>query len=81
MVSANNPEKTGEDVYADSNVVNTFTLEDARYLKKPTDKILCTLADNKYISFGEYSVVDFDSKTKLFAVDRDRNLLMDRLAR
>ena len=55
MVEADYGQKSssgGEDIYADSTVVNSFTLDDARKLDKPTDKILCTLADNTYISFG-----------------------------
>ena len=37
---------TNDQVYASGNVVQDFTLADARELKKPTEKILCTLADN-----------------------------------
>ena len=68
MVSADNT-SVKEEVYADSNVVNNFTLDDARQLTEASDKILCTLDDNKYIRFGEYSVLDYDSKTKLLHVD------------
>ena len=83
MVEADYGQKSssGENVYADSTVVNSFTLEDARKLDKPTDKILCTLADNTYISFGEYSVVDHHSRTTLLHVEKERNELMDRMAR
>ena len=54
---------TNEQVYAGRNVVNEFTIDDARALTKPTERILCTLADNRYIRFGEYSVCDYDSRT------------------
>ena len=72
---------SSESVYADSNVVNNFTLEDARALKGPSEKILCTLADNQYIRFGEYSVVDYDSRTKLLHVSEERNKMTDAFAR
>ena len=84
MVSADPPPDKPtdqEEVYADSSVVATFTLEDARALKVPTDKLLCTLADNRYIQFKEYSVVDYDSRTKLLHVDGKTNVMMDQMAR
>ena len=80
MVSADNT-SVKEEVYADSNVVNNFTLDDARQLTEASDKILCTLDDNKYIRFGEYSVLDYDSKTKLLHVDEQTNVMMDNYAR
>ncbi len=80
MVSADASNAT-QSVYADSNVVNNFTLEDARAMKAPSEKILCTLADNKYIRFGEYSVVDHDSKMKLMHVTEEMNRMTDGFAR
>ena len=58
-----------------------FTLQDAKDMKGPTDKILCTLADNTFIRFGEYSVVDHDSKTELLHVSEDMNKMQDAYAR
>ena len=58
-----------------------FTIDDARALRQPTERILCTLADNKYIRFGEYSVCDFDSRTQLLHVSADENKQMDDFAR
>ena len=65
MVEANEPGEEGglEQVYAGGNVVNEFTVADAQALTAPTDRILCTLADNTFIRFGEYSVCDYDSRT------------------
>ena len=69
MVEAN-PTATGAaegeetaQVYADSSAKDFFTIEEAMALTEPTPRILCTLADNSYIRFGEYSVVDYDSRT------------------
>ena len=59
------------EVYAGSNVKQEFTIQDAQALQSPTDKILCTLADNTFIRFGEYSVCDYDSRTQLLHVDAD----------
>lgn len=59
---------TNADVYAGGNVVQEFTIQDAQALDKPTEKLLCTLADNRYIRFGEYSVCDFDTRTQLLHV-------------
>ena len=72
---------TLENVYAGSNVVSEFTIQDAQALTNPTDKILCTLADNRFIRFGEYSVVDADTRTQLIAVDSEQNKNMDDFAR
>ena len=70
-----------EQVYASSNVVNEFTIDAARALNKPTDKILCTLADNRFIRFGAYSVCDYDSRTELLSVSAEQNKMMDDFAR
>ena len=56
-------------------------MEDARSLKAPTGKILCTLEDNKFIRFGEYSVLDHDSKTQLLFVSEEMNTMQDTAAR
>lgn len=61
------------EVYAASNVASEFTIEQAKALTAPTDRILCTLADNKFIRFGEYSVLDYDSRTTLLHVDSETN--------
>ena len=58
-----------------------FTLENARALQAPTDKILCTLADNTFIRFGEYSVCDYDSRTELLHVTSEQNKMQDDFAR
>lgn len=71
----------GGEVYAAGSVASEFTLENARALDKPTSRILCTLADNKYIRFGEYSIVDYDSRTTLLSVSRTENKMMDDFAR
>ena len=65
MVESNEAGESGglEQVYAGGNVVNEFTIQDAQALTNPTDRILCTLADNRFIRFGEYSVCDYDSRT------------------
>ena len=83
MVEANEPGEEGglEQVYAGGNVVNEFTMADAQALTAPTDRILCTLADNRFIRFGEYSVCDYDSRTQLLHVDAERNKAMDDFAR
>ena len=73
--------KNSGKVYADANEKKSFTLQDAKDLKTPTDKILCTLADNTYIRFGEYSVVDYDSRTQLLFVSEDLNKMQDAYAR
>ena len=57
-----------EEVYAARNVVQEFTIDDARALTKPTERILCRLADNRFIRFGEYSVCDFDTRQQLLHV-------------
>lgn len=72
---------TNDQVYAAGNVVQEFTLEDARALKKPTEKLRCTLADNKYIRFGEYSVCDYDTRTQLLNVTAEQNQMQDAYAR
>jgi hypothetical protein len=39
--------------------------------KKPTDGFLCKLSDNKYgIDFLAFTVKDYDTKRKIFHVDR-----------
>ena len=88
MVEANSTaESTGtgdsgrSQVYAASNVVNEFSIEDAKALSKPTDRILCTLADNTYIRFGEYEVRDYDSRTQLLHVTAETNKQQDDFAR
>ena len=68
-------------VYAGENVVANFTVEDAQALTGPTDKILCTLADNRFIRFGEYSVCDFDTRTQLLHVSAEMNKQQDDFAR
>ena len=73
MVQANPDGNANSGVYAASNVVNEFTIEDARALTAPSERILCTLADNTYIRFGEYSVLDYDSRTQLVHVSREEN--------
>ena len=60
---------TNEEVYAGSNVVSEFSIADAQALTEPTTKILCTLKDNRFIRFGEYSVCDYDTRTQLLHVD------------
>ena len=70
-----------EQVYAASNVVNEFTIDDARSLSKPPERILCTLADNRFIRFGAYSVCDYDSRTELLSVTAEQNKYMDDFAR
>ena len=87
MVESTGP-TTGSDsdsarsnVYAGANVVSNFTVEDAQALTGPTDKILCTLADNRFIRFGEYSVCDFDTRTQLLHVTAELNRQQDDFAR
>ena len=69
------------EVYAGGNVVQEFTIADAQALQAPTDKILCTLADNTFIRFGEYSVCDYDSRTELLRVSSEQNKMQDDFAR
>lgn len=69
------------EVYADSTVAQGFTIEDALALTAPTDRILCTLADNTYIRFGEYSVADYDSRTTILHVTKETNEMQDAFAR
>ena len=54
-------------------MLTQFTLDEARALKQPTDKLLCKLDDNKHIAFGEYKVVDYNSKTVLLHVPKEVN--------
>ena len=61
--SVSDASNANDQVYAARNVVSEFTIDDARALSKPSERILCTLADNRFIRFGEYSVCDFDSRT------------------
>ena len=68
-------------MYASGDVASTFTVDDAMALTAPTDRILCTLADNKYIRFGEYKVVDYDSRTELLHVTAEENEMQDNGAR
>ena len=70
-----------QEVYAGSDVVQEFSIQDAQALTKPTDRILCTLKDNQYIRFGEYSVQCYDSRTPLLQVDAQTNKQMDDFAR
>ena len=70
-----------DEVYAGGNVVQEFTIADAQALQAPTDKLLCTLADNTYIRFGEYSVCDYDSRTELLHVTSEQNQMQDDFAR
>ena len=70
---ANTGSEQNQEVYAASNVVQEFTIDDARALQQPTERILCTLADNRFIRFGEYSVCDFDSRTQLLQVSAQQN--------
>ena len=45
--SSRTEESLGKEVYVQDPVLKqTFSLDDARKLSSPTDKILCTLADN-----------------------------------
>ena len=82
MVSSTTGSSTNSnDVYADPSTKNTFTLQNAKDMQKPTEKVLCTLADNTYIRFGEYSVIDHDSKTQLLYVSEDMNKMQDAYAR
>ncbi len=69
------------EVYAGSNVAESFTIDDAKALIKPTDKLLCTLADNTYIRFGEYKVCDYDSRHVLLHVTAEVNNMNDFYAR
>ena len=73
--------KSKAPVYADPNAAATFSLQDAKDLKSPTPQILCTLADNTFIRFGEYSVVDYDSRTQLLFVSEEMNEVQDQYAR
>ena len=45
-----------------------FSIADARALKKPAERLYCTLADNTWIRFGEYFVRDPDSGLTLVKV-------------
>ena len=78
MVEANPP---NNDVYVGGNAAATFTIEDAKALTAPTEKLLCTLADNTYIRFGEYKVVDYDSRTTLLHTEGEQNRMLDNFAR
>ena len=69
------------EVYAGSNVVQEFTIQDAQALQNPTEKILCTLADNKFIRFGEYGVCCYDTRTQLLHVTSEQNKMQDEFAR
>jgi hypothetical protein len=42
-------------------------------MKKPSAKIMCSLADNDKIRFGEYKVRDPDSNTVLLNVPQEMN--------
>ena len=42
---------------------------------------MCTLADNTFIRFGEYSVVDYDSRMELLSVSAEHNEFQDNYAR
>ena len=72
---------TNDSVYAGGTIVSDFNIEDARALTKPSERILCTLADNKYIRFGEYSVCDYDTRTPLLSVSAEQNKMQDEYAR
>ena len=63
----------GEQVYSQDGTKDVFTLDQAKALDKPTPKILCTLADNDVIRFGEYIVRDYDSKTTLLHITEEHN--------
>lgn len=57
----------------------SITPDEVCRFKKPTDGFLCKLSDNKYgIDFLAFSIKDYDTKRKIFAVDRESN--MDALA-
>lgn len=76
MVESNEAAASGsntQEVYAESSTKETFTIEQAQALTEPTPRILCTLADNTYIRFGEYSVVDYDTRTQLLHVTSEKN--------
>lgn len=38
-----------------------ITPDSVKEMKHPTNKLLCYLKDNHYISFGEYTIKDYES--------------------
>jgi hypothetical protein len=49
----------------------SITPDEVCRFKKPTDGFLCKLSDNKYgIDFLAFTVKDYDTKRKIFHVDR-----------
>lgn len=56
-----------------TDVKEDFTIEDARTLTKPTEKLFCTLANNTALRFGEYSIRDPDSGMTVMHISGEDN--------
>ena len=50
-------------------------------MKAPSDRMLCALRDNTLISFGQYSIRDFDSGVTLMHITEEQQAHADRIAR
>jgi len=48
-----------------------LTLEEARSMERASTKLFCRLQDNELITFGHYSIRDYDSGTVLMEVSED----------
>ena len=64
MVESTSVSSNNRNVYS-VEMAEDFTVDKAREMKAPTEKLLCKLSDNDKIAFGEFTIRDFDSKTVL----------------
>ena len=48
-----------------------LTIEEARSMQRPSSKLFCRLRDNEHITFGHYSIRDYDSGTVLLDIGEE----------
>ena len=48
-----------------------LTIEEARSMQRPSSKLFCRLQDNEHITFGHYSIRDYDSGTVLLDIGEE----------
>ena len=65
MVESTSASSNNSNVYSTNAEAEEFTIEMARNMKAPTEKLLCSLKDNDKIGFGEFTIRDYDSRTVL----------------
>ena len=65
MVESTSVSSNNSNVYSASSEAEQFTVDMARNMKAPTEKLLCSLRDNDKIAFGEFTIRDYDSRTVL----------------